>query len=317
MLLSLLLISYTTAEAPYAPRGFRPQGEPFTLPPNRFTQQSLTVSPIAKQQHQYEISKPQREYGAPPSPQGQYLPPLNNGQVAPVEPLRNQYNEQTSNLKPEDQYVPPRPFSGQHYFRPQNEFEPQTQYGLPAREQSLPQQTSALVRPFEAPQREYGAPDFKTEERQVISFNKQQNEFESHTHNYNPITEQNVTPQENFNDQKLIANQQRGKNVQHSRRPETESPRGQQNEAVNPDDVYTRRVVQRRRKQQRGDQNGNALEVSGSSNRHGQPASTYGVPTTAKSVYLTRKPTDVRELESTTKPNRRLRTTTVRGDEVS
>lgn len=311
MLLILTLASYATAEAPYAPSGYRPQGEPFTLPPFKLSQPAR---------------QPQLQYGAPPSPQGQYLPPSNNnGEATSVKPL----NERVSSaLRPEDQYVLPRPSNAQ-YFRPQSEFEPQTQYAAPSGQQSFPQQTTAFVRPFQAQQREYEAPQSQLESQtqydalyrqqslpqqiaaSVQPFQAQQREYEApqsqrepQTQYGAPATEQNV-PQENFDDeQRLISNQQPERNVQ---------PKSNPNEGV----YVTRRVVQRRRKQQRGDQNYDALEVSGLGNRQNRPASAYGVPTTARSVYLTRKATEAREPESTTRPAKRFRTTTIRTDEVS
>lgn len=308
MLLILALASYAIAEAPYAPSGFRPQGEPFTLPPFKLSQPAR---------------QPQLEYGAPaPSPQGQYLPPPNNnGEVTSVKPL----NERVSSaLRPEDQYVLPRPTNGQ-YFRPQSEIEPQTQYTAPFSQQPLTQQTAAFAQSFQEPQREYGSPQSQLEpqnqytvpsdqpslSQQTTAFVRpfQQPQREPQNQYGAPTTEQTI-PQENFDDeQRLTANQQRGGNVQLKSNLNSDS----ENEGV----YITRRVVQRRRKQQRGDKNGETLEVSGLGNRQNRPASAYGVPTTARSVYLTRKATEGREPESTTRPARRFRTTTIRADEVS
>lgn len=272
MLLILLLTAYANAEAPYPPSGFRPEGEPFTLPPSRFSQ---------RPQNQFEARQPQQQYGAPPTspPQGQYLPPSTNGQEITVRPLRNQYNpSEGSALRPEEQYVPPRPFRTQQYFRPQS----QVQY-----EQSLPQLTSA-------PQTEYGAPQ---QPERFASFSPQ-DQLEPQTQYGAPTTE---APQEDLDEQRLIADQNRMGNFQEQR--------GGGNEGQIQGAKSDGRRVLRRRKQQRGDQNGGG-------NRE-VPASTYGVPTTSRNLYLAERTTEAFERESTTRPNKRLRTTTTRVDDVS
>lgn len=64
IIFTLLLVAFAYGElppAPYPPSGYKPEGEPFTLPPTRFTQNQNTG-----------YQQPQTQYGAPSAPQTQY-----------------------------------------------------------------------------------------------------------------------------------------------------------------------------------------------------------------------------------------------------
>lgn len=303
------MTSYTTAEAPsapYFPSGFKPKGEPFTLPPFKFKQQ-----PAAASQNPLRLGQPHLEYGAPVSPQLENLPPANNNPVTSVTPLHQQVsfskNGQSSVLRPEDQYVPPRPFSEN-----QSIFNPNTLYNTPSSEQSLPLQTSSSWQiqdqHNQVVQKKYNAP-VKSDEHQ---FSEQQNfrpqvDLELNSQYGAPTTPEssNVSTQDNFDEQRLLlSNQQRVESSSKNNNSKYESARIQQSEGRNPS---PRRLIQRRRKQQRGDQGSRNFD----GNEQNRPAGTYGVPavSTLKSVN--------REPESTTRPFKRIRTTTDRAEQVS
>lgn len=296
------MTSYATAEspsAPYYPSGFRPEGEPFTLPPFKFQQQQ----PVASQ-NQFR-PKPQTEYGAPISPQRDYLPPANNNQVSSVTPLHQQIttsrNGQSAVLRPEDQYVPPRPFSEN-----QSVFNPSTLYNTPSIEQPQPQQISS---PGQF-QDQYSQISYQKQYNTTITKEQQnfgpQSDFDLNNQYGVPTTQENsnVSTQDNFDEQRLLSNQQRVESNYKNKNFKNEAARVQQSDGNrNP----ARRLVQRRRKQQRGDQ-----ESFEENQRNIRPAGSYGVPSipsTSKSV--------IREPESTTRPFRRIRTTTVSTEEVS
>lgn len=217
------------------------------------------------------------------------LPPRQ--QPATFAPEVNQFGAREPQLQPQGQYLPPQ------------SYRPALTTGLRPEEQYVP------PRPFGGQQ--YFRPPSELE-LQISHVRALQNQNsigteeprQPQTQYGAPTTEQNVPTQENFDDQRLRVNQQ-----------QQNRELGVQDEDRRP--VVTRRVVQRRRKQQRGDQNRDVSEVSGLNNR---PFNTYGVPTTARTVYLTRKTTGFRrEPESTTRPAQQLRTTTVgtTEDEVS
>lgn len=182
-----MVACYATAEAPYPASGFRPKGEPFTLPPFKLSQpQFKSTQPV------------QPQYGAPPvSPQNEYLPPSNNNnnnnnQVASVTPLQN--NAEIPVSKPEDQYVPPRPFNEN-----QSVFRPNVLYNTPPSEQLLPQQKQTFFKQNQYTQ-EYNIP---------IKSLQQQSQTNLELENkYAPITTENV--QESFSE--LLPNQQREQN---------------------------------------------------------------------------------------------------------
>lgn len=67
VIITLLLVAFAygePAQAPYPPSGYKPEGEPFTLPPNRFTQNQGNQN--------FGYQQPQTQYGAPQEPQTQY-----------------------------------------------------------------------------------------------------------------------------------------------------------------------------------------------------------------------------------------------------
>lgn len=78
----LLFLFITTyyVDAEYPPSGFRPEGEPFTLPPSRINQPRNPGNRKKPSQNQYDLpqtqygvpNKPQLEYGAPNVPNKQY-----------------------------------------------------------------------------------------------------------------------------------------------------------------------------------------------------------------------------------------------------
>lgn len=285
------MTSYATAEAPsapYYPSGFRPEGEPFTLPPFKFQQQQPVTS-----QNQFR-PKPQTQYGAPTSPQRDYLPPANNNQVSSVTPLHQQITASKNGqsvLRPEDQYVPPRPFTEN-----QSVFNPSTLYNTPSIEQSQPQQISSWQ--F---QKQYNATIIKEQQ----NFGPQ-DDFDLNTQYGVPTTQENsnASTQDSFDEQRLLSNQQRAESNYRNKNVRKGAARIQQ---IDGNRNPARRLVQRRRKQQRGDQ-----ESFEENQRNNRPASSYGVPSipsTSKSV--------IREPESTTRPFKRLSTTTVSTAQVS
>lgn len=197
-----------------------------------------------------------------------------------VTPLQNENSPLA--LKPDEQYVPPRPFSDIQHFRPLTEFEQSTIRSTPLREQLQEQQLSAFVPGFQQHQASIKPNrDLIFEKQNIRSQNKLVNLHEI------PATENSIPRQKSTDVQKVLrANN--GNNLL--------------------DIAYTRRVIQRKRTQQRGDQ--------GSKNPQNRPTSVYGVPTTVRNYSAeTLKPV-VWDRENTTRPARR-RATTVRTIQVS
>lgn len=172
-----MLIYLATAkalDAPYPPSGFRPQGEPFTLPPTRFSQ---SKTPYDLPQKQYGAPfQPLTEHATPSMPSKQYLPQNVN--------INNQETFDTKSRINQNTFSPEIVQSQREYTTPQRGYQapnsPESDYGVPSvpSKQYLPQNfnidtqklrfnnrepTPKSVQ-YESPQTQYGAPNNKPQQ---------------------------------------------------------------------------------------------------------------------------------------------------------
>lgn len=165
---AFVLLRFATGgslDAPYAPRGFRPEGEPFTLPPSRFSQQNNLNNQYEPSRNQY--NSPQTQYGVPNRPQIEYgAPNVPSRQFPEDSDIDTQrivgFNPQTQTQKGF------RDFSAsnvqQNINGQRNTRYPQTQYGTPDEVAHLQTQR--------APDREYLPQNFNQDNLRVVDFDK-------------------------------------------------------------------------------------------------------------------------------------------------